>query len=38
VEVCSEFVVAVHSHSLAMQDSIMSMDKTKVYHTPETKK
>jgi hypothetical protein len=38
VEICSEFVVAVHSNSLAMLDSIMSMDKTKVYHTPEMKK
>jgi hypothetical protein len=39
VKVCSEFVKAVHRHSLAMLDSIVTMDKTMVcYHTPQSKK
>jgi hypothetical protein len=39
VEVCSEFVKAVHRHSLAMLDSVVTMDETTVcYHTPQSKK
>jgi hypothetical protein len=39
VENCSEFVAAVHRHSLAMLDNIITMDETMVScHTPETKK
>ena len=39
VEVCSEFVKAVQRHSLAMLDSIVTMDETMVcYHTPQSKK
>jgi hypothetical protein len=39
VEVCLEFVKAVHRHSLAMLDSIVTMDETMVcYHTPQSKK
>jgi hypothetical protein len=39
VKNCSEFVAAVHSHSLAMLDNIITMDETMVScHTPETKK
>jgi histone-lysine N-methyltransferase SETMAR len=39
VEVCSEFVKAVHRHSLAMLDSIVTMDETMVcYHMPQSKK
>jgi hypothetical protein len=35
----SEFVKAVHRHSLAMLDSIVTMDKIMVcYHTPQSKK
>jgi hypothetical protein len=38
VEVCSEFVAVIHRHSLAMLDSIVTMDETMVcYHTPQTK-
>ncbi len=39
VKVCSEFIKAVHRHSLAMLDSIVTMDETMVcYHTPKSKK
>ncbi len=39
VEVCTEFVAAVHRRSLAMLDTIVTMDETMVcYHTPKTKK
>ncbi len=39
VEVCSEFVKAVHRHSLAMLDLIVTMDETMVcYHMPQSKK
>jgi hypothetical protein len=38
VEVCSEFVKVVQRHSLAMLDSIVTMDKMMVcYHTPQSK-
>ncbi len=39
VEVCSEFVMAVHCHSLAILGSIVTMNETMMcYHTPQTKK
>ncbi len=39
VEVCSEFIKAVHRHSLTMLDSIGTMDETMVcYHMPQSKK
>ncbi len=39
VEACSEFVKAVLRHSLAMLDSIVTMDETMVcYHMPQSKK
>ncbi len=39
VEICSEFVEAVHHHSLNMLDSIVTMDKMTVcYHMPQMKK
>jgi hypothetical protein len=39
VEACSEFVKAVHCHSLAMLDLIVTMDETMLcYHTPQSKK
>ncbi len=38
VEVCTEFVATVHRCSLAMLDTIVTMDETMVcYHTPKTK-
>jgi hypothetical protein len=39
VEVCSEFIKAVQHYSLAMLDSIVTMDEMTVcYHTPQSKK
>jgi hypothetical protein len=38
VEICIEFVATIHNRSLAMLDSILTMDKTTVcYHTPQKK-
>jgi hypothetical protein len=38
VEVCIEFVLAIHHHSLTMLDSIITMDKTMIcYHTSKKK-
>jgi hypothetical protein len=38
VQDCRDFVAAVHRHSFAMLDNIITMDETMVsYHTPETK-
>jgi hypothetical protein len=39
VEKCTEFIDIIHHPSLAMLDSTVTMDETKVcYHTPRTKK
>jgi hypothetical protein len=39
VEICSEFLKAVHCHSLAKLDSIVTMGETMVcYHTPQSNK
>jgi len=39
VRVCTEFVAAVHRHSMSYLDTIVTMDKTMVsHHTPETKR
>jgi hypothetical protein len=38
VEICIEFVTTIHHRSLAMLDSILTMDKTIIcYHTPQKK-
>jgi hypothetical protein len=38
VEDCRDFIPALHPHSFAMLDNIVTMDETMVlYHTPETK-
>ncbi len=34
IEVCSEFVAAIHRHSLAMLDLIMTMDEMMVCYHP----
>jgi predicted HAD superfamily phosphohydrolase YqeG len=38
VEVCIKFVLGIHHHSLAILDSIITMDKTTIcYHTSKKK-
>jgi hypothetical protein len=39
VQVCAEFITAVHLHSLVMLDFVVTMDETMVwYHMPQRKK